>query len=142
MTSTLSTIHTAGGHVDLSSRVLISTTVVASPAAGSETAICAVTVPGALSTALGVIVIGWCAYTVGTNGVSTQLRLYHGTIAGTKIGDSGAVTAVAANLGAFDIIGFDAVPALPNTTYTMSLTVGSGSAPSTVSQARLLVLAI
>lgn len=131
-----------GGHVDLSSRVVISTTVAASPTGATETAIATLVVPGALSTPLGVIVIGWCAFTVGTNGVSTQLRLYHGTTAGTKIGDSGAVTAVAANLGAFEVIGFDASPALPNQTYTLSLTVASGSATSTVSQVRLLALVI
>jgi hypothetical protein len=138
----LSKITVNSGHVDLSTRVLISTTLVGSPAAGSETSIATVTVPGALSTALGVIVIGWAAFTVGTNGVSAQLRVYHGTTAGTKIGDSGAVTAVAANLASANIIGFDSVPTLPNQVYTLSLTVGSGSAVSTVSAVRLVVLVI
>lgn len=142
MASALSAIILNGGHVDLSSRVVISTTVAGSPADATETAIAAVTVTGALSTATGVILFAQCAFTVGTNGVSTQLRLYHGTTAGTKIGDTGALTAVAANLGEGVLVGFDAAPALPNQTYTLSLTVGSGSAVSTVSQVRLVAFVI
>lgn len=142
MVSLLSTIRLAGGEVDLSHRIQINTTLVGSPAAGAETSVCAITIPQALTTMLGVIIVSTVSFTVGTNGVSTQLRVYHGTSAGTLIGDTNAITATAANLDSRTVIGFDAVPTLPNQTYTVTLTVASGSATSTVSQVRLVAFII
>jgi hypothetical protein len=140
--SNLASIQQSGGHVDLSSRIEINTTVVASPTGATETAICALTIPHALVTTTGVILLASAAVTVGTSGVSGQLRLYHGTIAGTKVGDSGALTMVAGNLYCPLVFGLDASPVLPNQTYTLSLTVASGAATSTVSQVRLVALII
>jgi len=142
MSSTFGPINLNGGHVDLSSRIEINTTLVGSPAAGSETSICALSIPHALVTTTGVILMASAAFTVGANGVSGQLRLYHGTTSGTKVGDSGAITMVAGNLYCPLVFGLDASPVLPNQTYTLSLTVASGSATSTVSQVRLVALVI
>lgn len=142
MPSLPSTIQLSGGHVDLSSRIQINTAIVGSPALAAETSICALTVLQSITWTTGVILIGSASFTAGTDGVSARMRLYHGTTAGTLIGDSGLVTVVAASLFSPVIIGLDAAPSLPNQTYTMSLTVGSASAISTVSQVRLVALVV
>ena len=46
----------------------------------------------------------WNSYTVGTNGVSGRLRLYHGTTSGTLVGDTGALTVVAGVLATLAVI--------------------------------------
>lgn len=142
MSSQLSSIVLNGAHVDLSKRVQLSTTIVASPAGNAETAVASLTITDALSTALGVILIGGLTAPIGTSGVSTQLRFYHGTTSGTKIGDSGAILATAGDVQAPVWFGFDNAPVLPNQVYTMSLTVGSGAAATTISQLFLLALII
>jgi hypothetical protein len=131
-----------GGHVDLSSRVQISTTIVASPTAATETAIASITISNSIQTPLGVIIIATAAATIGTSGVSGRLRVYHGTSSGTSIGDTGATTVVATDLYNETVIGFDNAPVLPGQVYTVTLTVGSAVAGSTVSQVRLVALVI
>jgi len=74
--------------------------------------------PDGASPAFGVVLVANAAFSVGTNGVSGQLRLYHGRASGTKIDDSGALTMVATDLYNPFLIGFDASPVLPNQTYT------------------------
>jgi hypothetical protein len=138
----LSSIQMAGSHVDLSDRIFTSTTVVASPSGATQTSIATVTVTSPVLTRLGVIVLADAALTVGTNGVSVQLRLYHGTSSGTKIGDTGALTAVATDLYCPHVFGIDTSPVLPGQVYTMTLTVASGSATSTVSAVNMIALAI
>ena len=138
----LSAIILAGGHVDLSDRIMANTTVVGSPALAAETAIASVTVKGAVSTALGVIVICKASFTIGTSGVSYQLRTYHGTASGTKLDDSGAVTAVATDLYSTTVVAFDPSPKLPNQVYTTTLTIASGAAASTVSAVTIVAIAV
>jgi hypothetical protein len=142
MSSVLSAIGVNSSHVDLTDRFQISTAVVASPATSAETAIAAIAITKALSTTTGVIVIGQASYTAGTSGVSGRLRLYHGTASGTKIADSGLVTIVATDLYSPVLIGLDAAPVLPNQTYTMTLTIGSGAAQSLVSEVALIAIVV
>lgn len=123
---------TAGG-LDLSLRVVRSSTVVASPAAAAETTICTITVTGDIVVNQAVGLEGWAAYTVGTNGVSGQLRLRQTSSAGTLIADSGAVTRTAAQLVEQSVFGQDTAAVLPGQVYVLTLQVASGSAASTVS---------
>jgi hypothetical protein len=132
---------TAAG-LDLSPRVFTSTTVVGSPADATETIVCSVTVTGDIAAIFGVIILGFAAFTVGTNGVSVLAQIRQTNAAGTSKGSTGAVTATAANLSMRELIAIDTAPVLPGQVYVMTLTVASGSAASTVSQARLVALVV
>jgi hypothetical protein len=83
----------------------------------------------------GVRLHGFAAFTVGTNGVSANLRIRETNVAGAVVQATGAVIAVATNLLAMNVLGFDATPGV--SVYVLTLTVGSGSAPSTVSAVHL-----
>jgi hypothetical protein len=127
--------------IDLSSRVAFDTTVDASPAAAAETVIANITLSGAPPLASGIKIVGWAAYTVGTNGTGGTLQIRQTNIAGTVVATSGAVTRTAANLVEQTVTGFDAAPAAGRV-YVLTLTVAAASAPSTVSAVLLDGLAI
>lgn len=113
--------------------------VAASPAAGAETVICSSNpyVPNANYDI--VFLVGYCNFTVGTNGVSGQLKIRRGTTtSGTLLADTGATTQVAAHLGQLFAIGVDTLTNVANEQHSLTLTIGSGSAPSTVSSAAIL----
>lgn len=131
--------------LDLSPRVIQSTTVVASPAAAAETIICQTpALSGALSIGQGVLLFGWAAYTVGTNGTAVQLRVRQTNVAGTLVVATGALTGSqhgAAILSEDDVQGFDTGPA-SGQVYVLTMQVTAGSAPSTVSACQLVAIAI
>jgi hypothetical protein len=128
--------------VDLSPRFVKSTTVVASPAAAAQTTIATLTIPSSLVQVAGVELVAWAALTVGTNGVSVDLKIRQTDTSGTTIADSGAVTATAANLITVSAHGFDTAGVLPGQVYVATLTVASGSAASTVSAVYLRALVV
>lgn len=131
--------------VDLTSRVVKTSTVSASPAAGSETVVA--TTPAfdtSVPFMLGVIVLANLAYTIGTNGVSCTVKLRQTNVSGTTLFTTGAQTGghnTATQLVADDVMAFDAAPAAGQT-YCVTLTIGSGSAASTVSAVQLIAIAI
>lgn len=127
--------------LDLSPRVARSGTVAASPTAATETTICTVTIPLDVQPTLGVLLLGFAAFTVGTNGVSANLRLRQTDTSGTVVKATGAVTETAANLDAMSIVGMDTSPPAAGA-YVLTLTVGSASAGSTVSAVSLVALVI
>lgn len=128
--------------LDLSPRVFTSKTVAASPAAAAETTICSVTVSGDLATQLGVILIGWCTFTVGTNGTAVTLKLRQTDTSGTVVATSGAETATAANLVGKSISSIDLGQVSARQVYVLTMTVTAGSAASTVSAASLIAIAV
>lgn len=128
--------------LDLSPRVFKSTTVAASPAAGAETTICTLTVTGDLAVMLGVELVAWAAFTVGTNGVSGNLKIRRTDTSGSTIAATGATTQTAANLSQLSAHGFDANLTPNQQVYVATLTVGSGSAESTVSAVYLRAIVI
>lgn len=128
--------------IDLSGRVVRSATVVGSPAAAAETIIASVTVPGDLAFGLGVIVMGYAACTVGTNGTAVTWKLRQTDASGTTLKSSGAKTATAANLVDECIQAVDTSPGSTGQVYVMTLTVTAGSAASTVSAVELIAVAI
>lgn len=136
------TIQYSGEHVDLSPRFASTTTVVGSPAAAAETIVAQLPQLGDLSKAAGVELIGWCAYTVGTSGVSGRLRIRQTNVAGAVVADSGALTVAATNLVAPAIEGIDTAAVLPGQVYVLTLQVGSGAAASTVSAVYLRALVV
>ena len=123
--------------VDLSQRFQGTSTVVASPADATETIIASLTLAdfGNLTVVSGVRLHGFAAFTVGTNGVTANLRIRQTDASGTIVKATGAVIAVATNLLAMNVLGADAAPGIG--TYVLTLTVGSGSAASTVSAVHL-----
>jgi hypothetical protein len=132
---------TAAG-LDLSPRVFKSTAIVASPVDATETIVCTLTVTGDIAAILGIVLIGFAAFTVGTNGVSGTAQIRRTNAAGTSIVSSGAVTATAANLTERQVVGFDTGPTLPGQVYVLDLTVASASAGSTVSAATLIAIVV
>jgi len=126
--------------IDLSARVVDTTTVAASPAAAAETVIATVTNPlfGDLSIVQRVYLAGWAAFTVGTNGTAVRFRIRQTDINGTVKADTGALTGgvAAAALMAQDVSGSDASPGVA--AYALTMQVTAGSAASTVSAVQLL----
>jgi hypothetical protein len=127
---------TAAG-IDLQSRVPVSTTVVASPSAATETIIGQITLTGDVSVQRSVIVRGWAAFTVGTSGTAVRLRIRKDNVSGTVIGDTGALTATAATLVQDNVAATDTSPSNTGQVYCLTLTVTSGAAASTVSALEL-----
>lgn len=130
--------------LDLSSRVVTTTTVVASPSAAAETIIASVTLPSGLTLAQGVQIQGWAAYTVGTAGVSIEFRVRRTNVSGTVIADTGAMTGSqhgAGILSSDDINGFDTSPG-DGQVYKLTMQVASATAASTVSAVFLTLFAV
>lgn len=119
--------------IDLHHRFQQYTTVDASPSAGTETVIATLTLAdfGDLAVVSGIQVVGWAAFTVGTSGISANLRIRQTNASGTVVASSGAATVAAGNLYEASVRGFDATPG--KVSYALTLTIGSGAAASTVS---------
>ena len=128
--------------IDLHHRFQQYTTVDASPSAGSETVIATLTLSdfGDLAVVKGIEVYGWAAFTVGTSGVSANLKIRQTNVSGTTIVASGATTVSATNLKALAVAGFDA--GVGASSYALTLTIGSGAAASTVSALMLRAVII
>ena len=73
------------------------------------------------------------AFTAGTNAVSAKLDIRQTNTTGTLIATTGAQTVVATDLYASTVLGFDTGAVTPGQVYVLCLTMGSGSATSTVS---------
>jgi len=129
----------SSNQIDLSPRFVTTTTVVASPAAAAETIIASITIPnlGDNPLASGIDLSGWAAFTVGTSGTAITLRIRQTNVAGTIVGNTGALTGgiAAAALVAQDVEGFDTAPGVA--VYVLTLQVTAGSAASTVSAVKL-----
>ncbi len=122
---------------DLSGRFTGTSTVAASPAAGTETIIGSVTIPnfGDITIVSGVRLHGWAAFTAGTNGVLATLAIRQTNVSGAVVASTGTLTVVATKLYAPDVLGIDATPGVG--VYVLTLLIGSGSAGSTVSALHL-----
>lgn len=125
--------------LDLSARVPVSTTVVASPAAAVETIIGQIALTGDVAVQRSVIVRGFAAFTVGTSGTAARLRIRRTNVAGTVVGDSGALTGgiAAAAVVAENVVGVDAAPSNTGQVYVLTLQVTAAAAASTVSAVEL-----
>lgn len=130
-----------GAGVDLSPRIVASATVVGSPAGAAETIVASLTLPGDVPVAAFVYLDCVVYYTVGTNGVSGRVRIKQTDAAGTAKADTGLLTVTAANLVHVTAMGRDAAPAAQQV-YVATLTVGSGSAASTVSAVQLRAIIV
>lgn len=130
---------------DLTSRFPSTSTVVASPADSTETIVASLTIPNFNDIALvsGVRLHGFAAFTIGTAGVSGNLRIRETNVSGTIVSATGAINAgvwAATQLTELVVQGFDAAPGVA--VYVLTLTVGSASGASTVSAASLNAVVI
>lgn len=137
-------IQQSAAALDLSPRVQTTKTVVGSPATNAETIIASLTLAGDIAVVSGIELLGWAAYTVGTSGTATTLRLRQTNASGTVVATTGALTGgiAAAALVAQDVDGFDAAPTMPGQVYVMTLQVTAGAAISTVSAVYLRALIV
>lgn len=142
MTPVADNVVSSIGHIDIGSRFPFTTTIVASPALAAETTIATMTITTNASLRTGIAVFGWAAFTVGTSGTAVILRVRNGSLTGTVVVSSGALTAVAANLDEAGVQGFDTAAVLPNQTYVLTMQVTNGAAISTVSAVQLFAIAI
>jgi len=128
--------------IDLAPRFQSTSTVGASPSGSSETIIGTLTLSdfGNLTVVSGVRLQGFAAFTVGTSGVSANLRIRETNVSGTVVAATGATTVAAANLVALSVAGLDAAPGVG--VYVLTLTIGSGAAASTVSALHLSAVVI
>jgi hypothetical protein len=130
---------------DLTSRFPSTSTVVASPQDNTETIVASLTIPNFNDIAVvsGVRLQGFAAFTIGTNGVSGNLKIHQTNASGATVAATGALTAgvwAATQLAELVVLGFDAAPGVA--TYVLTLTIASGSAASTVSAAHLSAVVI
>lgn len=127
--------------IDLSPRIIQSSSVVASPTANSETTIATLTLPNNLSIINGVILMGYAAFTVGTSGTACNLKIRQTSTSGSTIVATGATTGgiTAANLVDMNVSGVDTA-AVGTQVYVLTLTVTGGAATSTVSACQLVAI--
>ena len=135
-------IRYSGGLVDMTPRFWQTTTVAASPSAGVITAIASLLISGDSAICSGVWLTAQAAFTAGTAAVTALLEIRETSTTGTLIASSGLVTVVATKLFTQSIQGFDTAAVTPGQVYKLCLTMGSGSATSTVSSLQLAALVI
>lgn len=135
-------LHLSAAGVDLSPRVQRTTSVVASPSAATETIVASLTISGNIAVNTGILLLGFGAFTVGTAGVSVNLKLRQTDASGTTIAATGAVTYTAADLGALTVHGFDTAGVLPGQVYVLTATVASANAASTFSAVQLTAIVL
>ena len=133
-------IHLSAQGIDLSARILDTTTVQNSPiAAAAETIIATLNVPNFGNTTIvsKVYLDGWAAYTIGGAATATTLRIRQTDGSGTVVATTGALTAgvAAAALAAQDVSGSDATPGVAK--YVLTLQVTSGNTNTTISAVSL-----
>lgn len=117
-----------------------STTVVGSPALAAETTVASTVVGGVAGPTSRVLLIGFVAFTVGATGTAAQVRLRNGSITGTVVGNTGALTVVAANLVSFAVLGVDSPGDVSSLAYVMTLQITGGSGASAVSSVQLVAV--
>jgi hypothetical protein len=128
-------ISTTSSEIDLSQRFAATKTVAGSPATNEEKIIATLTLNTDEAIISGILLRGWCAFTVGTSGTAVTLRIRQTNASGTVVATSGALTGgiAAANLVTEQIQGFDTAAALTGQVYVLTLQVTAGAAASTVS---------
>lgn len=135
----------SGVGVDLSSRVVKTAVVSASPSGATETVVA--TTPAfdaSIPFASGVLVMVDLAYTLGTSAASATVRIRQTDVNGTVLYSTGAQTGghnTATQLVSDSATAFDTAPAVGQK-YCVTLTVASGAAASTVSAVALIAIAI
>ena len=109
----------------------ITNTVVASPAAAAETIIA--TVPVTTDGAVPILIVGWAALIVGTNGTAVTLRVRPDSATGTPSTSTGAIPAAAGTPVAIPILASFSASEMGARSFNLTAQITAGSATSTVS---------
>lgn len=119
--------------------VYVSTTIQGSPiAAAAETTIGTVQVT--TDAAAVVALMGFVTATIGTSGTAVTLRLRADSLTGTVVATTGLVTAVAAAIQPFLVVGSPAALEVAARTFVLTAQVASGAANTTIGTMMLLAL--
>lgn len=132
---------TAAG-LDLSSREGDTATVVASPQDATETIVASLSLPTDVVVEHGVLLIGFAAFTIGTNGTAFNLRIRQTDTSGTVVKATGAENGTAAQLRSRTLVGLDTAPGSHGQVYVLTLTVTGATVESAVSAVELAALII
>lgn len=121
---------------------VITTTIVGSPALAAETTIASLVVGAVADVNAQVDLSGWAAFVIGTSGTAARMRIRQGSITGTVVGDSDALTGgiAAAAKVAQDVEGVDTPGEVASLVYVLTLQITAGAAASTVSKVKLRAL--
>lgn len=133
-------IHLNAQGIDLSSRIVETTTVQNSPiAAAAETIIATLTIPNFGNTTIvsKILLSGWAAFTYGGAATAGTLSVRQTDGSGTVVATTGALTrgVAAAALDALSVQGSDATPGVAK--YVLTLQVTSGNTNTTISAVSL-----
>lgn len=117
--------------------VYVSTTIQGSPiAAAAETVIGTVQVT--TDAASVVAMLGLATATVGTSGTFVRLRIRADSLTGTLVADSQPVTAVAAAVQPFFVVGSPVAAEIAARTFVLTAQVTAGAAATTIQSMMLL----
>jgi hypothetical protein len=128
--------------IDMTSREADTATVAASPTDATETVIATLTCDSDVSIEHGVALFAFAAWTVGTNGTASTLRIRQTNVSGTVVKSTGACTTAAASLRSHCLIALDTAAVDTGQVYVLTLQVTGATAGSTVSSAELLGIII
>lgn len=119
--------------------VYVTTTIQGSPiAAAAETVIGTVQVT--TDAAAIVAMLGFATLTVGTGGTAVTLRIRADSLTGTVVQASPALTAVAANLSPFFVVGAPVPAEIASRNFVLTAQVTGGAANTTIGNMMLLAL--
>lgn len=127
---------------DFTDRLFTDLTVDASPAAAAETIIATVNVASVPRSEMGVLLLASAAWTVGTNGTGSTLKIRRTDASGSTRYSTGILPTAAGVLANQSIVVFDAIGQAQNQVYVLTLTVTAASAASTVSAVTLAALVV
>lgn len=88
-----------------------------------------------------VAMLGFVTATIGTSGTFMRLRIRADSLTGTAIGDSQAVTAVAAAVQPFVVVGNPTAAEIAARTFVLTAQVTAGAANTTIQSMMLLAIA-
>jgi hypothetical protein len=138
----MSSIAMDGARVFYQTSMFQTTTITGSPALAAETIVATLVLPVVIRADQRVFLFGWSAYTVGTTGTNSIVRLRQTNVAGTIVASTGSLTTAAASLQSPCIVSTDAPGLQSAFTYVMTLQVTAATAASTLTAVSLIALVI
>ena len=132
----------SGARVDLAPRLFFSNTVAASPSGSSETIVCTLTIADDVALGKGVVLMGFGAFTQGTDGTGVTLKIRRTDASGSTLKSTGILPYAAAVLGAASIVAVDTGVSPLNQVYVLTATHTAASAASTYSAATLAAIVV
>lgn len=135
-------IQTTAAGLDLSPRVYQTKTVAASPTDATETVIASLTITQDVALNSGVILLGWGAFTQGTNGTGVTFKIRRTNASGTTVATTGILPYAAAVLGSVSAMGFDTSVTPLNQVYVLTALHTAATAASTYSAVQLIAIPV